>query len=105
MINPETLHIKIIDFGLSSYFEDSKKLNTKVGTPYYVAPEVLDKSYHKECDVWSIGVITYVLLTGCPPFQGKTLPELFKRIKQCYLKYMDTDWKNLSRESYDFVKG
>lgn len=48
MINPDTLHIKIIDFGLSSYYSDFKMLTTKVGTPYYVAPEVLDKNYHKE---------------------------------------------------------
>ena len=49
-------------------------------------------------------MITYVLLTGCPPFQAKTLPELFKRIRSCNLKYMDQDFKNLSHESYRFVK-
>lgn len=104
MINPDTLHIKIIDFGLSSFYSEFSTLATKVGTPYYVAPEVLDKAYGKECDMWSIGVITYVLLTGCPPFQAKALPELFKRIKNCDLKYMDTDWRGLSNESYHFVK-
>lgn len=104
IINPNTLNVKIIDFGLSAFYSDFTKLQTKVGTPYYVAPEVLDKAYGKECDMWSIGVITYVLLTGCPPFQAKTLPELFKRIKSCTLKYMDTDFKRLTRESYHFVK-
>lgn len=64
MINPATLHIKLIDFGLTSYFNDSMTLSTRVGTPYYVAPEVLDGSYNKEVDLWSTGVIAYVLLTG-----------------------------------------
>jgi serine/threonine protein kinase len=104
IINPETLHIKLIDFGLSAFYSEFTHLETKVGTPYYVAPEVLDKNYGKECDIWSIGVITYVLLTGCPPFQAKTLPELFKRIRSCNLKYIDQDFKNLSHESYRFVK-
>jgi serine/threonine protein kinase len=104
IIHPETLNIKIIDFGLSAFYSEFAKLSTKVGTPYYVAPEVLEKSYGKECDMWSIGVITYVLLTGCPPFQAKSLPELFRRIKACNLKYIDQDFKNLSKESYHFVK-
>jgi calcium-dependent protein kinase len=104
IINPETLHVKIIDFGLSAFYSDFQQLSTKVGTPYYVAPEVLSKKYGKECDMWSAGVITYVLLTGCPPFQAKTLPELFDRIKTCNLKYIDQDFKNLSQESYHFIK-
>ena len=104
IINPETLHIKIVDFGLSSFYSEYTSMTTKVGTPYYVAPEVLMKKYGKECDMWSVGVITYVLLTGCPPIQGKTLPQLFERIKNCELKYMDHDFENLSAESYHFVK-
>jgi len=104
IINPDTLNVKIIDFGLSAFYSDFDHLSTKVGTPYYVAPEVLEKRYGKECDIWSIGVITYVLLTGCPPFQAKSLPELFKRIRNCNLKYMDQDFKALSPESYTFVK-
>lgn len=104
IIDPVTLNIKIIDFGLSAFYSDFNQLTTKVGTPYYVAPEVLDKAYGKECDMWSIGVITYVLLTGCPPFQAKSLAELFRRIKTCHLKYMEVDFKKLSKESYHFVK-
>ena len=104
IINPETLHIKIIDFGLSAFYSDFSHLTTKVGTPYYVAPEVLDKKYGKECDIWSIGIITYVLLTGCPPFQAKSLPELFKRIRSCNLKYMKADFEKLSKECSSFVK-
>ncbi|CAI2384535.1 unnamed protein product [Moneuplotes crassus] len=104
IINPDTLKLKIIDFGLSAFYEQ-EKLSTKVGTPYYVAPEVLDKCYGKECDLWSLGVITYVLLSGCPPFQAKTLPELFVKIRSCDLKYINKDFKNLSQSSKDFIKG
>ena len=104
IINPESMQVKIIDFGLSSFYSDITKMTTTVGTPYYVAPEVLLRNYGKECDMWSIGVITYVLLTGCPPFQGKTLPQLFERIKTCNLKYMDHDFKDLSLDAYQFVK-
>jgi serine/threonine protein kinase len=58
IINPETIHIKLIDFGLSSLYSEFTHLETKVDTPYYVAPEVLDKNYGKECDIRSIGMIT-----------------------------------------------
>lgn len=63
--------IKIIDFGLSRHDDmQAGIMNTKVGTPYYVAPEVLNREYTKSCDIWSIGVITYILLCGYPPFYG-----------------------------------
>ena len=71
IINKATLKIKLIDFGLSAYFDESSQLHSKVGTPYYVAPEVLDGNYNKEWDMWSIGVIAYILLIGYPPFNSK----------------------------------
>ena len=60
--------IKIIDFGLAKYLSEGFNLTSKVGTPYYVAPEVLEGSYDHRCDNWSVGVITYTLLCGYPPF-------------------------------------
>lgn len=56
-------------------------MSSVVGTPYYLAPEVLSKSYGKECDVWSIGVLMYVMLTALMPFSGGTHAELFAHIK------------------------
>ncbi len=56
--------IKIIDFGLAKYLIENKSLKSKVGTPYYVAPEVLEGDYDHRCDNWSVGVITYALLSG-----------------------------------------
>jgi len=69
----EDAEIKMIDFGLSKRFaatEQVKKMHTVVGTPYYVAPEVLRGNYGRECDVWSLGVILFIFLCGYPPFEG-----------------------------------
>ena len=63
--------LKVIDFGLSRVFNKDKKMNQRLGTPYYVAPEVLKKRYDEKCDIWSIGIILHILLTGNPPFLGR----------------------------------
>lgn len=86
--------IKLIDFGLSSYFNDKIKLNSKVGTPYYVAPEVLKGEYSKECDLWSVGVITYILMTGFPPFGGKNNNEIYRSILKCNVTYYAEEWEH-----------
>lgn len=62
--------ITIIDFGTSGLFEPGEQMNQKFGTPYYIAPEVLNNNYDEKCDLWSIGVILYILLCGYPPFNG-----------------------------------
>ena len=63
--------LKIIDFGTSTEFDRGREtLKTTHGTSYYIAPEVLKKSYDERCDVWSIGVMLYILLSGKPPFDG-----------------------------------
>ena len=71
LLSDNTENIKLIDFGLSKCLpENTHTMTTRLGTPYYVSPEVLNGSYDKRCDLWSIGVITYFLLTGQPPFEG-----------------------------------
>lgn len=64
--------IKVIDFGLAKYFNSAQDevMVSKTGTPYYMAPEVLNGSYDESCDMWSIGVIAYCLLCGYPPFNA-----------------------------------
>lgn len=99
----ESKSIKIIDFGLSSYFTNEGKLNSKVGTPYYVAPEVLKGEYSKECDMWSVGVITYILMTGFPPFNGKTNNEIYRSILTCDVTFYAEEWGDCL-QAMDFVK-
>jgi calcium-dependent protein kinase len=88
--------IKLIDFGLSKRFGPNAandhaglgtvsmedKMHTIVGTPYYVAPEVLMGNYDFSCDVWSLGVILFIMLCGYPPFEGDNNKEIFKRVLQ-----------------------
>ena len=73
--------IKIIDFGTSQAFDPTKKMKARLGTPYYIAPEVLNKKYNEKCDVWSCGVIMFVILSGYPPFQGGTDIEILTKVK------------------------
>ena len=104
IINPKTLQVKVIDFGSSSFFTKKESLKTKIGTAYYVAPEVLKGAYNKEWDVWSLGIIAYVLLTGCPPFQAEDPQKIYWNILKDKVAFYQTHWTNLSKESLDFVK-
>ena len=71
IVKTNTYEIKVIDFGLSRTFEPNKNMYSRMGTPFYIAPEVLKKKYNEKCDVWACGVILYILLSGNPPFNGK----------------------------------
>jgi calcium-dependent protein kinase len=95
--------IKLIDFGLSRFLKHDEKLTNKVGTPYYVAPEVLAGNYDRRCDLWSIGVITYIILCGYPPFHGSNNHEIFDRIKKQKYSFYVEDWDEISFEAKDFI--
>jgi calcium-dependent protein kinase len=81
-LNKQTDTIKLIDFGLSKKLNTSSNLlerqNSVVGTPYYVAPEVLTMDYDFRCDIWSVGVILFIMLSGYPPFNGKSTREVIQ---------------------------
>jgi len=95
--------IKIADFGLSKDVE-SGNLQTSCGTPSYVAPEVLlGGQYDSEVDIWSIGVITYVLLCGFTPFYGDNQRQLFERILHAKFDYPSPEWDDVSATAKDFV--
>lgn len=66
------INVKLIDFGTALFFSPQEKFKETLGTPYYIAPEVLMGSYTEKCDIWSIGVILYILLSGTAPFNGNT---------------------------------
>jgi calcium-dependent protein kinase len=75
------INLKLIDFGTCHLIQNNDYLTLKVGSPYYIAPEVLRKKYNKKCDIWSAGIIMYILLIGYPPFNGTSHKEIFKEIK------------------------
>jgi calcium-dependent protein kinase len=79
-------------------------MTTKIGTPYYVSPEILEGKYDNSCDIWSIGVITYIMLCGYPPFNALNENLLFKKILDCDYKFAEEDWKSISEEAKDFVR-
>eukprot|EP00752_Nemacystus_decipiens_P008887 g7932.t1 len=95
--------IKIIDFGLSRFEDMQSAMTTRVGTPYYIAPEVLSRKYDKACDLWSIGVITYILLAGYPPFYGESDQEIFASVRHGYFDFPSPEWDNISVEAKDFI--
>ena len=102
----EGAEVKLIDFGLSKRFSNKdsiEKMKTVVGTPYYVAPEVLKGSYDKRCDVWSLGVILFVFLCGYPPFEGDNNKEIFKNVLKQDLVFDPADWTSVSKEAKDLV--
>jgi len=72
----ENIQVKTIDFGLSKIFHlldhgRFEKMTTRVGSPYYISPDVLSGSYDKACDLWSAGCILFIMLCGYPPFNGE----------------------------------
>jgi calcium-dependent protein kinase len=101
--NEENNPIKVIDFGLSQIIGEKKeKLKSKVGTAYYVPPEILIGEYSQKCDVWSVGIIICILLTGEPPFNGKNDLEIYNKIKN-FEYYFSEKWKYISDEAKDLV--
>ena len=72
LVSSDNYDIKVIDFGLSRTYTGEKAMCSRIGTPFYIAPEVLKKKYSEKCDIWSCGVILYILLSGIPPFNGKS---------------------------------
>jgi calcium-dependent protein kinase len=101
-----TAPIKVIDFGLAKRFELGKgaTMKTKAGTPYYVAPQVLQGKYDEKCDIWSCGVICYILLCGYPPFYGDRDEDILRRVKKGEFDFPSPDWDEISKDGKDFIK-
>ena len=97
--------IKIIDFGLArKHYANKSPMKTIVGTPYYIAPDVLRKSYGKACDLWSVGVITYTLLAGYPPFNATDIKGVYAAVQSGKYCFPSADWKHISLEAKDFIR-
>lgn len=95
--------IKIIDWGTARFFEKNKKMNKVSGTPYYIAPEVLFEKYDEKCDVWSVGIIMYILLCGYPPFNGDNDNEILNKIKIGKFVFPAEEWSGVSEEAKDLI--
>jgi calcium-dependent protein kinase len=88
--------LKLIDFGIARTYEPGQVLATCCGTPMYISPQVLAKSYNHLCDVWSAGVITYVLLCGSAPFFARDECDLLKKIQKGAFDFDDEEWDDVS---------
>ncbi|KAF3442786.1 hypothetical protein FNV43_RR16703 [Rhamnella rubrinervis] len=100
----EEAPLKTIDFGLSVFFRPGETFTDVVGSPYYVAPEVLRKHYGPECDVWSAGVIIYILLSGVPPFWDETEQGIFEQVLKGDLDFVSEPWPSISDGAKDLVR-
>jgi calcium-dependent protein kinase len=100
--NQGSTHLKLIDFGFSKFYDTKSRMRTSCGTLAYVAPEVLHKSYTSQCDLWSIGVIVFILLSGHMPFYGKEKAQL-RDITEGNYKMKQEHWRGVSSVAKTFV--
>ncbi|CAA6667322.1 unnamed protein product [Spirodela intermedia] len=100
----ETSPLKVIDFGLSVMFKPGERFTEIVGSPYYMAPEVLKRNYGPEVDVWSAGVILYILLCGVPPFWAESEQGIAQAIIRSIIDFKRDPWPKVSDNAKDLVR-
>ncbi|CAL8466924.1 g6460 [Coccomyxa elongata] len=100
----DNARLKLCDFGLSSYWKPGDRLQSIVGSCYYVAPEVLRRDYGVEADMWSLGVMLYILLSGLPPFWGDKEEDIFRMVLKADLDFQTPPWPSISQAAKDCVR-
>ena len=96
--------LKIIDFGTAVQIQPGQQISKFIGTSYYIAPEVLTENYNEKCDIWSCGVILYILLCGYPPFNGSSNVDIFHNIQFSQPMFTAEEWKDVSPSAIDLIK-
>jgi calcium/calmodulin-dependent protein kinase I len=97
-------YIKLADFGFAARCHSEKSLTKQCGTPFFVSPEILMRQpYDQQSDMWSVGCIIFLLLSGNLPFMGRSQKELFKKIVSGKFEFDDDDWCDVSDEAKDLV--
>jgi calcium-dependent protein kinase len=104
----ENFDVKLIDFGTSQIFRNrsrtlTKRFSEKIGSSYYMAPEVILGNYNEKCDCWSLGVIMYMLISGFPPFNGNNDEEIFNSISTKELKFPSKYFEKISNDAIDLL--
>ncbi|CAN6337224.1 unnamed protein product [Urochloa humidicola] len=100
----ENAPLKATDFGLSVFFKEGEVFRDIVGSAYYIAPEVLKRSYGPEADIWSVGVIVYILLCGVPPFWAESEHGIFNAILRGQVDFTSDPWPRISQGAKDLVR-
>ena len=102
-INTEKIKIKLIDWGLGTLLSGVQKTGRFCGTPDYAAPETYKGFYTTKCDMWSLGVLTYIMLTGEMPFKGKNTQDTMAIAQKGILNFRRRNFSNLSASSKQFI--
>lgn len=100
----ENSPIKVIDFGMSKRFDSKNFMSEKVGTAYYISPEVLQGKYDEKCDIWSAGVILYIIICGYPCFNGEDDDEIFAAIQKGKIVFPSPEWDSISNDARELIK-
>ncbi|KAL2316882.1 hypothetical protein Fmac_030758 [Flemingia macrophylla] len=100
----ENAPLKATDFGLSVFYKQGEVFKDIVGSAYYIAPEVLKRKYGPEVDIWSIGVMLYILLCGVPPFWAESENGIFNAILRGHIDFTSDPWPSISPQAKDLVR-
>lgn len=100
----EKAALKLIDFGISKRVTAGEFAKTKTGTPNYIAPEIMNGRYNEKVDIWSLGVITYIMMSGLQPFNGKTVDEILQAVQRAKVDMERGPWKKVSNNGKGFIK-
>lgn len=103
--DPSDLTIKLCDFGFAtpSSKDNFKGLSTVVGSPYYIAPEVFSQAYDYRCDLWSVGILLFFMLSYTFPFKGQTSDDIFRSIKKDKVSFDGHAWEKVSEQAKDLI--